>query len=141
MVTGVTQRYPDIRFQLAHAGGTLPFLSHRIGVASQTVIGRTWPAGLPEPSILDIRNQISRFYYDTALSGSPAAMAGVLVVAARDRIVFGSDWPFSALTLPQSGSHDPAPGLSDIFDAEQRVEVEHHNPLRQLPRLREAVGG
>ncbi|MEU2093088.1 amidohydrolase family protein [Nocardia beijingensis] len=141
MVTGVTQRHPGIRFQLAHAGGTLPFLSHRVGVASQTVIGDLWPDDLPKPSVLDIGNQISRFYYDTALSASPAAMAAVLAVTGRDHIVFGSDWPFSAATLPQSGNHDPAPGLSTLFDADQRMEIEHHNPLRQLPRLAEAIDG
>ncbi|MGW4355162.1 amidohydrolase family protein [Nocardia sp. NPDC004582] len=139
MVTGMTQRYPGIRFQLAHAGGTVPFLSHRISVASQSVLGRLWPEDLPKPSILDTQTQISRFYYDTALSGSAAAMASVLAVTGRDHIVFGSDWPFSALTLPQTGSHDPAPGLSSIFDADQRMEIEHHNPLRQLPRLADAV--
>ncbi|MEV5837332.1 amidohydrolase family protein [Nocardia sp. NPDC052112] len=140
MVTGMTQRYPNIRFQLAHAGGVLPFLSWRISVA-QTVIGDLWPQDLPKPSVLDMQNQISRFYYDTALSGSAAAMSGTLAVTNRDHIVFGSDWPFSALTLPQRGSHDPAPGLSEIFDADQRMEVEHHNPLRQLPRLAAAVKG
>ncbi|WP_431969953.1 amidohydrolase family protein [Nocardia sp. bgisy134] len=139
MVTGTTQRYPDIRFQLSHAGGTVPFLSHRISVASQTVLGELWPQDLPKPSILDIQHQISRFYFDTALSGFPAAMASVLAVTSRDHIVFGSDWPFSAATLPQTGDHDPAPGLSEIFDADQRMEVERHNPLRQLPRLAEAV--
>jgi 6-methylsalicylate decarboxylase len=141
MATGMTQRYPNIRFQLAHAGGTLPFLSHRIGVASQTVIGELWPEDLPRPSLLDTQRQIGNFYYDTALSGSAAAMASVLAVSRRDHVVFGSDWPFSALTLPQSGTHDPAPGLSDIFDADQRMEVERINPLRQLPRLAAAVGG
>ncbi|WP_330231754.1 amidohydrolase [Nocardia sp. NBC_00508] len=140
MATGMTQRYPNIRFQLAHAGGTLPFLSHRISVASQTVLGELWPEDLPRPSILDTRRQIANFYYDTALSGSAAAMASVLAVSPREHVVFGSDWPFSALTLPQTGTHDPAPGLSDIFDADQRMEVERHNPLRQLPRLAEAVG-
>ncbi|MFD0360281.1 amidohydrolase family protein [Nocardia sp. GCM10030253] len=140
MATGMTQRYPNIRFQLAHAGGTLPFLSHRVSVASQTVLGQLWPQDLPRPSILDTQRQIGRFYYDTALSGSAAAMASVLAVTGRDHVVFGSDWPFSALTLPQTGSHDPAPGLSDFFDADQRLEVERLNPLRQLPRLAEAVG-
>lgn len=139
MFTGVTQRYPDIRFQLAHAGGTLPFVSHRLGVASQTVLGELWPDTLARPSVLDTATQISRFYYDTALSGAPAAMASVLAVTSRDHIVFGSDWPFSAATLPQSGSHDPAPGLSAVFDTDQRMEVERHNPLRQLPRLAETV--
>lgn len=141
MVTGMTQRYPDIRFQLSHAGGTVPFLSHRLSVASQTVLGDLWPADLPKPSVLDTKDQISRFYYDTALSGVPAAMASVLAVAGRDHIVFGSDWPFSAATLPQSGDRDPAPGLSEIFDTDQRLEIERYNPLRQLPRLAEAVNG
>ncbi|MGO4617745.1 amidohydrolase family protein [Nocardia sp. 2YAB30] len=139
MATGMAQRYPNIRCQLAHVGGTLPLLSWRISVASQTVLQQLWPQDLPKPSILDIENQISRFYYDTALSGSAAAMASVNAVTSRDHIVFGSDWPFSALTLPQTGGHDPAPGLSDIFDADRRMEVEHHNPLRQLPRLAEAI--
>ncbi|MGW2661651.1 amidohydrolase family protein [Nocardia tengchongensis] len=140
MFTGVTQRYPNIRFQLAHAGGTVPFLSHRIGIASETVIGKMWPQDLPKASLLDTRQQIANFYYDTALSGSAAAMSSVLAVTAREHIVFGSDWPFSAMTLPQTGSHDPAPGLSDIFNADQRMEVERLNPLRQLPRLAQAVG-
>ncbi|WP_051164703.1 amidohydrolase family protein [Nocardia testacea] len=141
MVTGMTQRYPDIRFQLAHAGGTLPFLSHRIGVVSQTVLGDLWPQDLPRPSVLDTERQISRFFYDTALSASPAAMSATLAVTGRDHIVFGSDWPFSAATLPQSGDNDPAPRLSEIFDTDQRMEIERYNPLRQLPRLAEAVGG
>lgn len=141
MVTGMTQRYPDIRFQLAHAGGTLPFLSHRIGVASQTVLGDLWPEDLPKPSVLDTERQISRFFYDTALSAAPAAIAATLAVTGRDHIVFGSDWPFSAATLPQTGNDDPAPRLSEIFDTDQRVEIERRNPLRQLPRLAEAVGG
>ncbi|MET9211702.1 MULTISPECIES: amidohydrolase family protein [unclassified Nocardia] len=139
MLTGVTQRYPNIRFQLSHAGGTLPFLSWRIGVASETAIGENWPQGLGKPSLLDAKTQISRFFYDTALSASNAAMSAVSAVTSRDHIVFGSDWPFSATTLPQTGTHDPAPGLSDIFDADQRMEVEHHAPLRQLPRLAAAI--
>jgi hypothetical protein len=49
--------------------------------------------------------------------------------------------PSARFTLPQSGTHDPAPGLSGIFDADQRMEVERINPLRQLPRLAAAVGG
>lgn len=105
------------------------------------MIGELWPEDLPRPSLLDTQRQIGNFYYDTALSASAAAMASVLAVSKRDHVVFGSDWPFNALTLPQSGTHDPAPGLSDIFDADQRMEVERINPLRQLPRLAAAVGG
>lgn len=138
MTTGVMNRYPNVRFQLAHAGGTLPFLSHRIGVASQTAPGQAWPKNAPRASLLDTKNLISKFYYDTALSGSKAAMSAVTAVTDRSHVVFGSDWPFSALTF--SGSGDPAPGLSDYFTTAQRREVERLNPLKQLPRLAARVG-
>ncbi|SIR64747.1 amidohydrolase family protein [Williamsia sterculiae] len=134
MTTGVRNRYPNIRFQLAHAGGTLPFLSKRIGVASETPLGN---AAIPKVSLLGARQLISSYYYDTALSASEAAMRSVLAVSDRSHIVFGSDWPFSALTF--TGSGDPAPDLSEVFTADQRVEVERTNPLRQLPRLADAV--
>ncbi|KXO98346.1 amidohydrolase family protein [Tsukamurella pseudospumae] len=137
MMTGVMERYPNIRFQLAHAGGTLPFLTHRIGVASQTVLGRL---GLPKISLLDVKAQVAGMYYDTALSAAPTAMNSVLAATSRDHIVFGSDWPFSGLVLDQHGDRDPAPGLSETFTTEQRLEIERHNPLKQLPRLKAAIG-
>lgn len=138
MATGTRDRYPDIRFQLAHAGGTLPYLAHRIGVAAQTPIGDMWPAGLQAPSMLGVKRLVSSYYYDTALSAAPAQMHSALEVSAIDRIVFGSDWPFSSLTL--LGSGDPAPELSETFSAEQRVQIERGNALRELPRLAERVG-
>lgn len=131
-------RYPRIRFQLAHAGGTLPYLGHRIGIASQTQVGQQWPHGLPRPSALEIARLMGTFLYDTALSPAPASMQGVLAVADRSRIVFGSDWPFSALTL--SGAGDPQPELDLTFDTEGRLHVERLNALAQLPRLAEALG-
>ncbi|WP_298446696.1 amidohydrolase family protein [Gordonia sp. (in: high G+C Gram-positive bacteria)] len=137
MTTGVLNRYPNIRFQLSHAGGTLPFLTHRIGVASQTAVGRF---GLPKISLLDVQSQVAGMYYDTALSAAPTAMNSVLAATSRDHIVFGSDWPFSALVLDQHGDHDPAPGLSQTFTSEQRLEIERRNPLKQLPRLKAAIG-
>lgn len=135
---GTLRRYPGIRFQLAHAGGTLPFLSWRIGVASETPIGTRWPAGAPRPSALDIQNLIRTFYFDTALSASEAAMRSVLAVAPRSHIVFGSDWPFSQAVFLEGGG-DPAPGLGTVFSPSQRYEVERTNPLQQFPRLRAAV--
>ncbi|NED63337.1 amidohydrolase, partial [Streptomyces sp. SID10244] len=52
--------------------------------------------------------------------------------------VFGSDWPFSQTVFLEGGG-DPARGLSDVFNAGQRYEIERINPLQQLPRLRAAV--
>ncbi|GAA4679093.1 amidohydrolase family protein [Gordonia humi] len=137
MAAGTVQRYPGIRFQLAHAGGTLPFLSWRIGVLAQTPVGDVWPKGAPRPSLLGVQEQVRSFFYDTALSASEPAMRAVLAVAPRSHIVFGSDWPFSQMTF--TGSGDPAPGLDGVFDSNQRYEIERLNPLKQLPRLADVV--
>ncbi|MEE2061465.1 amidohydrolase family protein [Rhodococcus artemisiae] len=137
MAGGTLARYPNIRFQLSHAGGTLPFLAHRIGIASQTPVGDVWPDSVPRPSVLDVARYVNGFFYDTALSPAPSAMRSVLAVGQLDRIVFGSDWPFSALTL--SGSGDPQPELSETFDTASRLRIERDNALRELPRLADAL--
>lgn len=134
---GTLARYPHIRFQLAHAGGTVPFLAHRLGIASHTPIGALWPSSAPRPSVLDVARHIGNFFYDTALSPAPAAMRSVLAVSRAEHIVFGSDWPFSALTF--SGSGDPQPELSETFDVDSRIRIERENALRELPRLAAAL--
>ncbi|MDX6741647.1 amidohydrolase family protein [Actinocorallia sp. A-T 12471] len=126
--SGTIKRYPKIRFQLAHAGGTVPFLANRLALLENV--------GLPDvvkPVLPDVSGNIRSFYYDTALSSAPSAMKSVLEVTSRDHIVFGSDWPFSALTL--QGSGDPQPKLSETFTDPQRLKIERANALRQLPRL------
>lgn len=138
MTTGVLDRYPDIRFQLSHAGGTLPFLAGRLGVVSASPVGEYWPDALPEVSLLHSEELISRFYYDTALSSHPSAMRAVTSVADQSHVVFGSDWPFSQLTF--RGSGDPAPRLQETFDTAGRVQVERNNQLRELPGLASRIG-
>lgn len=134
---GTLKRYPNIRFQLAHAGGTVPFLAHRLGILSKTGVAQQYPDGVPKPSAMEVAKHIKGFYFDTALSPAPSAMRSVLEAGSRERIVFGSDWPFSALTLAESG--DPQPELNETFDSGQRVQIERDNALRELPRLAESL--
>jgi predicted TIM-barrel fold metal-dependent hydrolase len=62
---GVVRDYPGIRFILSHAGGFVPYASHRMAVAMSVDTGR---------SPLDILDDFRGFYFDTALSSSPAAI-------------------------------------------------------------------
>lgn len=39
MVNGVTKKYPDVRFILAHAGGTIPYLAARLDILSTLFAG------------------------------------------------------------------------------------------------------
>jgi 6-methylsalicylate decarboxylase len=115
----VPGRYPAVRYILSHAGGFLPYASHRIGFTVAAMTGRD-PA-----SVLDT---MSGFYYDTALSASPAALPSLLAFAKPGRVLFGSDWPFAP---------EPFIGyFADILDAypdldeDTRAAINHDNAQR-----------
>ena len=83
---GVVRRFPNVKIILAHAGGFVPYASHRIAVAITAETQR---------SPLDILEDLSSFYFDTALSGSPAALPSLLAFANPGHVLFGSDWPYA----------------------------------------------
>ncbi len=66
---GIRQRYPNIPFILSHAGGFVPYASHRMAVAILSDTGRS-PA--------DSLDDFAGFYFDTALSSSAAALPSLL---------------------------------------------------------------
>jgi 6-methylsalicylate decarboxylase len=77
VMSGVTNRFPDLKFIVPHLGGTIPFLLGRIG------------RGNPE----QIRNALRAMYYDT-LNGSAEALASACRVYGADRLLFGTDYPY-----------------------------------------------
>ena len=87
--SGALERFPDIRFILAHAGGTLPFLAWRLqaGLAIDRQFSRL--------SEHQIRAGVRHFWYDTALSAGPASLAALGETADSTRILFGSDFPYA----------------------------------------------
>ena len=83
---GIVRRYPRIKFLLSHAGGFLPYAAHRFAIS---ITGDT------SRSILDSLDDFRTFYFDTALSSSPAALPSLLAFALPGHVTFGSDWPFA----------------------------------------------
>ena len=79
---GIRTRYPKIRFILSHAGGFVPYASHRMAVAITADTGRSWA---------DVLDDFASFYFDTALSSSAAALPTLLAFAKPGHITFGSD--------------------------------------------------
>jgi predicted TIM-barrel fold metal-dependent hydrolase len=123
--------YPRIRWLLAHAGGTLPFLAYRTSLLQYvTPIMQNLGLGLLDKQNLDY----GRLFYDTALSPAPSAMMSVREVAPVSHIMFATDWPFSAQVFTIPG--DPAPQLKRSFDSAELQQVLHGNALHQFPKLR-----
>jgi 6-methylsalicylate decarboxylase len=124
---GIRRRYPNIKFILSHAGGFVPYASHRMAVAIMAETGAS-PA--------DSLDDFSGFYFDTALSSSAAALPTLLAFAKPGHITFGSDWPFAPVTAGKlfAAGLDTYPGL----DARTRDAINRTNALTLFPRLGKA---
>lgn len=109
---GIVRKYPSIRFVLSHGGGFVPYAAHRLAVAITADTSR---------SVLDSLDDFRTFYFDTALSSSPAALPTLLAFAAPGHITFGSDWPFA----PATGGQYFAACLDDYAELTetQRVQI------------------
>jgi predicted TIM-barrel fold metal-dependent hydrolase len=123
--SGTLARCPHLRIQLAHMGGAVPFLAHRI--ASFVERDPQLQARVP----LGPLAYLERFFYDTALSMNAPALAATREVVGLDRIVFGTDWPY----LPDESLDLGAPfrALSD----RQIAQVESTNAAALVPRFAE----
>ena len=121
---GIRQRYPDIKFILSHAGGFVPYASHRMAIAITGDTGRN-----PADSLEDF----SSFYFDTALSSSAAALPTLLAFAKPGHITFGSDFPFAPIVASQYFAAELAtyPGI----DADTRAAIDRTNALALFPRF------
>ncbi|CAM3987598.1 amidohydrolase family protein [Smaragdicoccus niigatensis] len=121
---GIRRDYPNIRFILSHAGGFVPYASHRMAVAITADAGR---------SPLDNLDDFASFYFDTALSASPATFPSLMAFAQPGHVLFGSDWPFAPATAGQyfAGNLDTDPNLTNPV----RQAINRDNALRLFPRF------
>ena len=121
---GVVRRYPDLKIILSHGGGFLPYASHRLAV---TLAGYT---GRPPADVLE---DLASFYFDTALSGSPAALPSLLAFAKPGHVLFGSDWPYAP--PPVIGHFTRQLDAYGALDAGGHAAVDRRNAEALFPRL------
>jgi predicted TIM-barrel fold metal-dependent hydrolase len=88
LFSGALERFAKIRFILSHAGGTLPYLAWRLSVAPMI------DKRLKQRSRAEIFAGLKTFWYDNALASGAQSMGTLSRIAAKERILFGSDWPF-----------------------------------------------
>ncbi|QUQ67954.1 amidohydrolase family protein [Kutzneria sp. CA-103260] len=83
-MSGTLARHPDIRWIVPHAGAVLPVLAHRVAG-----IGQITGKAVDMPAVL------GGLYYDLAGMPLPVALDALLQVASPDRLLYGSDFPFT----------------------------------------------
>jgi len=135
VLSGVLEKYDGIRWILAHAGGFLPYVGHRILL---TML-REEPKLRQAKAMVDRKREsakrldlLRRFYFDVALSSSPTAMPSLLAFADPTRVLFGSDYPFApapAVRFMRQEYEDVA------LDADVRAAIDRCNAYALFPRL------
>ncbi len=129
---GIYQRFPRIRWQLSHGGGTIPFLAQR---SSQALA----PSGAVGTNTSSQR-AYAHMYFDTALSSAPATLASVKQATDITHIMWGTDYPYGGIVYALKFSGDPNAELNDSLTATERQLVDRDNALAQLPGLRRRLG-
>lgn len=121
---GIRRDFPNIRFVLSHAGGFVPYAAQRLAISIAGDTGRNVP---------EVLSDFAGFYFDTALSSSPAALPTLLAFATPGHIVFGSDCPFA----PTSTATYFAEALAHYsgLDAAGREAIERSNAEALFPRF------
>jgi 6-methylsalicylate decarboxylase len=92
--SGVMERYPGITFILSHGGGTLPYLSYRIGRMAPSV-WKSFTQNAPK----GFDDYLGRFYYDTAIV-SPNAFPYLVKQVGASHVIVGTDYPFAGSAIP-----------------------------------------
>jgi aminocarboxymuconate-semialdehyde decarboxylase len=95
---GVLQRYPDLKFVTHHLGGMVPYYASRADAMSQE-IARYRDASLTEasePLAGKPTDYFRKFYNDSMVNGSAAAMRCGLEFFGSQRVMYGTDFPMGS---------------------------------------------
>lgn len=125
-LSGVLDRYPAIRWVVPHAGAALPVLADRIDLFAPWFT----PPGAPE---VDVIAALRRLHYDLAGVPLPRALPALLALVGTDRIVYGSDYPFTS--APLAAQFARALQESPVLDDAAQRAAFGQNALRLLPRF------
>ncbi|MGD2123385.1 MAG: amidohydrolase family protein [Gemmatimonadota bacterium] len=144
LYSGRLERFPDIRYILAHGGGSVPCLAYRIASGfgmdpgehiGDVVLGGDLGVGTGSTEGLEEGiSHLKRLFYDTASPGQ-SHLAALQEFVGPSRLVFGTDGGWTppiqtAQTINELMAYDG-------FDPGQLAAVERDNALSLFPRLAE----
>jgi aminocarboxymuconate-semialdehyde decarboxylase len=126
VLNGVVDKFPDVKIILAHAGGFVPYASHRFAE-----LAHVFRPDAPEKT--ELLKTFQRFYFDTALASSPASLPTLTAFAQHQNVLFGTDYPFAPANVVTNFTEklDGYEPLESTF----RNKISHENALALFPRL------
>ena len=133
LLSGYISKFNKIRFLVAHAGGTIPFVSTRLSYLESLVKQRPdrMPGefnNVPEGVI----NALKTLYYDTTLSSKSPTLKSLLDFVDSKKITIGTDFPF----LPEAIVKEELNDLEHfLLDKDLRDQLYFKTALELFPRF------
>jgi predicted TIM-barrel fold metal-dependent hydrolase len=128
LYSGTLERYPNIRYIVSHAGGTVPYIAWRIA-NGPLVLGQEMNQAVPKGPLY----YLQRLFYDTALSPSDYALAALQQFVPTSQVLFGSDFPM----VPEKAVQLETTALetSKVLNDDIRKAIYRDNALKLFPRF------
>jgi predicted TIM-barrel fold metal-dependent hydrolase len=122
--SGMSQKFPDIRWIFSHSGGTLPFLTQRF-IQQQKVQKH---AHLPNGPIPEFK----KFYYELAQGNTKAQLFGLFNMVGVSQVLYGTDFPY------RDGGEVNDGIAAWNFSAADLRSIENETARKLLPKLKVA---
>ncbi len=130
--SGVLEKYPHLKFIAHHGGGMVPFFEHRI---------------IGHHDLMELRNKeykreltqapidyFKKFYLDTAVSGSMAALMCAYAFAGPDHLLFGTDNPYDS-QLGERFLRETIHAINQMTISDSEKKMIFQDNARKLLRL------
>ena len=122
--SGMSQKYPDIRWIFSHSGGTLPFLTQRF-IQQQKVQKHPHLPDGPIP-------EFQKLYYELAQGNTRGQLAALFEMVKVSQVLYGTDYPY------REGA-DVNDGIANWkFNAADLRSIETETARKLLPHLKTA---
>ncbi|MFC4766533.1 amidohydrolase family protein [Effusibacillus consociatus] len=108
LLSGLLDKYPNVKILLAHGGGFLPYQIGRLNTGFEK--WSSVSSSLQAPPIEYLR----RFWFDTVL-WNPSGLNYLVEVVGEDKVVPGSDFPFDLCAWPPVFTNQS--GVDSILNA------------------------
>jgi len=135
ILSGAMKKYHGIKFILAHAGGFVPYIAYRIlltMVSQENKARQLLTLADQKHQVPRLLAPLKRFYYDVALSSTPAALPSLFEIAEPTHVLYGSDFPFAppAAVGFMASQYERTP-----LQAATRQAIDRANAEKLFPRL------
>ena len=128
-LTGVIDKYPDLKYISSHAGGSMFALAERFGI----IAGHSGPETHPSLTPDGVRTALKeKFYFDLAGFPFQGRIQGLLEYVDASHLLYGSDFPYTPERNCLHSSKTMDKELTDWFPNEKDWHKAYHENAESL---------